>query len=340
MHPLKAILMRRRPSVDPKVDTSDTVPDNAVAPACLDLAPDAAPPVRLDTDWQVPRTDDLTAARAARDHVPHAPGPTAEDRPDWRLPEVVRAEQAREAGIGAASGQSQRALDAPPLSHGTQSPAAEPGGMPPDDPHHAPRPRRIWEAPVSDPSSDFAPREAPAAATAQRAEAAEPRDRSPQEAPPVPAPPRKGRVKTRLAGFHSGSIVADPLAAVQAEDTGDGARFPIGWLVVIDGPGRGAAFTLQTGLSTVGRGADQTVTLDFGDTSISRDRHAAVAYDDEDNLAYIGHGGKSNIVRVNDRPLLSTEPLGDRDTIRIGKTTLRYFALCDETFSWAEPQNG
>lgn len=113
------------------------------------------------------------------------------------------------------------------------------------------------------------------------------------------------------------------------------ATFPTGWLVVADGPGRGASFALGTGVNGIGRGEDQTVCLDFGDNSISREGHVHVAYDIEDESFYVGHGGKSNLARLNGKPLLSTETLEDRDTIKIGQTTLLFIALCNDEFSWA-----
>ena len=111
--------------------------------------------------------------------------------------------------------------------------------------------------------------------------------------------------------------------------------FPAGWIVVVDGPGRGASFTLQVGVSQIGRGEEQAVRLDFGDTSISRNNHAAVAYDDEQGKFFLGHGGKSNLVRLNGMPVLSTEELTDGDEIRIGETTLKFVALCGEAFTWS-----
>jgi pSer/pThr/pTyr-binding forkhead associated (FHA) protein len=84
----------------------------------------------------------------------------------------------------------------------------------------------------------------------------------------------------------------------------------------------------------IGRGDDQVIRLDFGDNSISRNNHAAVAYDEEQNKFYIGHGGKSNIIRRNARPVLSTEELHHADLIRIGETTLRFVALCGSDFKW------
>ena len=170
---------------------------------------------------------------------------------------------------------------------------------------------------------------------------------------PAPASGRSGRgagrVKTRLLGFGAPeapmhdpfrdaqqSAVADtpeqPVAsAPKAEPT-----FPVGWLVVTSGPGRGTAFALGSGVSQIGRGADQAVRLDFGDTSISRSNHAAIAFDEEQGGFYLGHGGKANMVRLNDRPVLSTEEISSGAVIRIGETTLRFIALCDGSFSWAQ----
>ncbi|PWK56208.1 FHA domain-containing protein [Silicimonas algicola] len=153
-----------------------------------------------------------------------------------------------------------------------------------------------------------------------------------------------GRVKTRLLGFQADGAGPRDLfaeAATQEVARTEGmapagpAEFPAGWIVVVDGPGRGASFTLRSGVSQIGRGEEQAVRLDFGDTSISRNNHAAVAFDDEQSKFFLGHGGKSNLVRLNGRPVLSTEEMSDGDIIRIGETTLKFIALCDESFTWA-----
>ena len=164
-------------------------------------------------------------------------------------------------------------------------------------------------------------------------------DTAPQEeiAPPT-SQRRSGRVKTRLLGFESSDgktvDVFDRASEAERPDT----RFPVGWIVVVKGPGRGESFTLKAGVSPIGRDEDQAVQLDFGDTSVSRTNHASIAFDDEDKTFYIGHGGKSNLVRLNGKPLLSTETLKDGDLIRIGETTLRLVALCGQDFSWADEQ--
>jgi hypothetical protein len=151
-----------------------------------------------------------------------------------------------------------------------------------------------------------------------------------------------GRVKTRLLGFQADDEAKDVFAA----KTGGPApvvadRFPTGWIIVIDGPGRGASFSLHVGVSNIGRGEDQAVRLDFGDTSISRNNHAAVAFDEEQGKFFLGHGGKSNLVRLNGKPVLSTEEMADGDEIRIGETSLKFVALCGEDFSWtSDGDNG
>lgn len=147
---------------------------------------------------------------------------------------------------------------------------------------------------------------------------------------------RAGRVKTRMLGFNrSEQDVNDPVGSAQnATARAQHEKFPVGWLVVVDGPGVGHSFSIFSGASMIGRGEDQVIKLDFGDNSISRNNHAAIAYDEEENKFYIGHGGKSNIIRRNARPVLSTEELHHADLLRIGETTLRFVALCGSDFKW------
>lgn len=148
---------------------------------------------------------------------------------------------------------------------------------------------------------------------------------------------RSGRVKTRILGFSAPQGAGtDPFAAEGAGGAAAYTNFPSGWLIVVDGPGRGAAFTIFEGVAQIGRGETQMVRLDFGDTSISRENHAAVAYDGEQKAFFLGHGGKANLVRLNGRPVLSTEELQSGDKIRIGETTLRFVALCGPDFSWMD----
>jgi len=157
---------------------------------------------------------------------------------------------------------------------------------------------------------------------------------------------RTARNRTRILGFDAQptaivplydapeqATAATPEPASPAQPT---VKFPIGWLIVTEGPGRGAAFALSSGVSHIGRGSDQTVALDFGDMAISRVNHAAVSYDAATHRLRIGHGGKSNLVRLNGKPLLATETLADGDQIQIGETTLLLKVLCTAAFNWSQ----
>lgn len=150
------------------------------------------------------------------------------------------------------------------------------------------------------------------------------------------APSRARRTKTRLIGFESSAGVVDLFDSTPAAAPTKRAKFPVGWAIVVEGPGRGECFSLESGMSQIGRGEDQAIQLDFGDNAVSRTNHAAIVYDAEKHTFLLGHGGKSNIVRLNDEPVISNEALTSGDLIRIGETTLRFVPLCSPEFNWAD----
>jgi len=160
------------------------------------------------------------------------------------------------------------------------------------------------------------------------------------EAAPTAAPETSGRdasgharPKTRIHGY--GGPARDEADGAAAEAAPPVAPC-VGWLVVTAGPGRGASLPLVAGMNSRGRGDDNALLLDFGDDTISRDPHAFVIYDDETRVFHLSHGGKTNLVRLNNSPVLTTETLGSGDMIRIGATTLRFVALCGPDFDWAD----
>jgi hypothetical protein len=178
-------------------------------------------------------------------------------------------------------------------------------------------------------------------------------EEEPVPATPVPTPARPvaadagsrrraTRTKTRVLGFEPQPAAVVPLFdegrmddTIEPGDKAGVVMYPTGWLVITGGPGRGAAFPVMRGISQIGRGADQTIALDFGDMAISRQHHAAIAYDPVKHQFHLGHGGKSNLVRLNGKPLLSTSAIGDGDVIQIGETTLLLKVLCTPDFNWS-----
>jgi hypothetical protein len=202
-------------------------------------------------------------------------------------------------------------------------------------------PEKIAEAvPVSaGPPAADEPAPAPVPMTSERV-VIEPVAAHPDTAEPAdPGVPsrRTSRVKTTFLGFErSDGRIEDVFQKVDeaAAATATATLFPVGWLAIVEGPGRGHSIALQAGVSQIGRGEDQAIQLNYGDMAISRQNHAAIAFDHEDRRFYIGHGGKANIVRLNGKPVLSTETLEHGDRIKIGETTLQFAALCGADFHW------
>lgn len=159
-------------------------------------------------------------------------------------------------------------------------------------------------------------------------------------APAAPAP-RRRRNATRVLGFDAGSSsdVVSMFDEAPEPKAPARAKFPVGWMLVADGPGRGECFTLEAGMSQIGRGEDQAIQLDFGDNSISRTNHAAIVYDTETHTFSLGHGGKKNVVRLNGQPVISNENLKTGDKIKIGETTLHFVPCCTEEFNWSEDKD-
>jgi len=149
--------------------------------------------------------------------------------------------------------------------------------------------------------------------------------------------------KTRLMGFDtSDGHVVDLFGEDKKTKETTRFQYPVGMVMVTKGPGFGECFAVKTGMSQIGRGEDQAIKLDFGDMAISRENHAAIVYDPKEHSFLLGHGGKSNIVRLNGKPVVSTSDLKDGDEIEIGETKLRFVAICSDEFNWtsAETEEG
>lgn len=145
---------------------------------------------------------------------------------------------------------------------------------------------------------------------------------------------RSGRIRTRLLPEGEEDTSYTPPVGTDKGRAGR-VRRPVGWLVVIEGPGTGDWFALESGLTHLGRGADQDVCLDFGDQSISRQSHAFITYDIARHSFKLCHGESRNRTRLNGEVVEHKAALSHGDRISIGKTTLRIAIFCDDQFSWA-----
>ena len=153
--------------------------------------------------------------------------------------------------------------------------------------------------------------------------AAAARQPSPNVAKPIPSDPGH----TRIIGYNTAAVSDGPR---QVEPV-------VGWMVVIDGPGKGQFRPVFTGSNTIGRGASQRIPIDFGDDTISSEQQAFLVYDGKKRqFQLVPNLGRPNLVHLNDGALLTNTELKPRDKITMGSTTLLFLPLCGPDFDWSD----
>ena len=166
--------------------------------------------------------------------------------------------------------------------------------------------------------------------------------------PPVVRPPVASRYSDTTTPV--GHVPGDPERTVFFRPTAgpeDGGAAgdvmddpPAGWLVVVEGPGKGNVATLGMGANSVGRDRSERVVLDHGDTKISRTNHGTITYDPLGHKFYLQHGGGKNLTYVGDEPVLAPRELAPLTHVRMGDTILRFVPLCGADFSWDDESGG
>ncbi|MDE2692436.1 MAG: FHA domain-containing protein [Acidobacteriota bacterium] len=162
----------------------------------------------------------------------------------------------------------------------------------------------------------------------------EPKHGAAHRSPGGPTAPKEGggvdktrviRRRTRAASSSSVPELSDPMSDP-----------PVGWLVIVGGPGQGHSFALGTGMNSIGRGDDARLRIAFGDDGISRSDHARLAYDPRRRLFHLSHGSGANLTYLNGEVVMSPMQIESGSTIEIGATTLRFQAFCSTDFDWSD----
>lgn len=117
----------------------------------------------------------------------------------------------------------------------------------------------------------------------------------------------------------AGSSLQDPVA---------------GFLVVVNGPGRGSVYRLGYGINSIGRDAAQRISLDHGDLRVSRETHCVVTFDPAVRKFYVQAGEGPGLTYLDNEAVLKPEELASGNHLRLGDTELRFLALCGEDFGW------
>lgn len=106
----------------------------------------------------------------------------------------------------------------------------------------------------------------------------------------------------------------------------------VGWLVCIEGPMRGNDYRIREGYNYIGREVGDIHIR--GDQTISRQRHARIAYDSASHQYFFGPDEGRNLLRVNGKTIMNPVELHNYDVLTIGQSKLLFMGLCGEQFSW------
>lgn len=133
------------------------------------------------------------------------------------------------------------------------------------------------------------------------------------------------------------SAVEDYDGVTEAVDMGGVVGFSptVGWLVCVEGPARGTDYRIRAGYNFIGRAEHMDICV-RGDRKIRREKHALLAYDQEERVFFFGPADGRSIVRVNGKMVMNPQEIRSRDVLTVGATKLMFIPLCGEGFNWDE----
>ena len=116
-------------------------------------------------------------------------------------------------------------------------------------------------------------------------------------------------------------IQGDKTMAIDISQLGGPKRTVVGWLVCMNGNQKGIDFRIFDGINTIGAGADCDIVVT--DEYLSS-KHATIRY--EEGKYEFKDNESTNGSYLNEKRTTKDE-LIDNDTIRLGRTELRFKAL-------------
>lgn len=109
----------------------------------------------------------------------------------------------------------------------------------------------------------------------------------------------------------------------------------VGWLVCIEGPEKGKDFRILAKNNTVGRSEKMDICIK-GDTTISRENHARIAYDDKHNNFHLIPAESTNNIYLNEEPVFIPTKLEAYSLIEFGDSKFLFVPFCNEKFTWKD----
>ncbi|MCC8028206.1 MAG: hypothetical protein LIO75_00090 [Lachnospiraceae bacterium] len=151
--------------------------------------------------------------------------------------------------------------------------------------------------------------------------------------PPDPSMSGQG-MNTMFAGGGNGGVqnYDDATMPITPNQT-EGFNPVVGWLVCTDGPDKGNDHRIHVGYNQIGRAEHMDICI-RGNNNISREKHALIAYDDQEKTFFFGPSEGKNIVRLNDKMVMMPTEIHPYDILTVGSSKLIFVPLCGEHFDW------
>lgn len=148
-----------------------------------------------------------------------------------------------------------------------------------------------------------------------------------------------------LAGGELGATVAPRnYSGSGSEDTGKTVAVfkktmniepVVGWFVCISGPDKGKDYRILAKNNTIGRSEKMDICIK-GDTTISRENHARIGYDEKHNVFHLIPGESANNIYVNDEPVYIPARLSAGDIVEMGESQMVFVPFCREKYNWKD----
>lgn len=103
----------------------------------------------------------------------------------------------------------------------------------------------------------------------------------------------------------------------------------------IEGADKGKDFRIWAKNNTVGRSEKMDICIK-GDTTISRENHARLAYDGKHNNFHLIPAENTNNIYLNDEPVYLPTMLKSYDVIELGDSKFVFVPFCNEKFTWQD----
>lgn len=161
---------------------------------------------------------------------------------------------------------------------------------------------------------------------------------------PGGAPPAGGAGVSEIGATVAPQSYRKPKQEAEEEDTGKTVGVfqksmkmepVVGWLVCIEGPDKGKDFRIWAKNNTIGRSEKMDICIK-GDTTISRENHARIAYDDKHNNYHLIPAESTNNIYLNDEPIYIPTKLSEYDLIEFGDSRFLFVPFCNERFTWRD----